>query len=72
MQQSRYFFGYFNLHFIIFFVVVIFIIIPSLLRESFVDAQVAQARCKITSSFDQHITKDLKTLYEKFNIFVKP
>ena len=76
MQQSRYLFGYVNLRFILFFVIIFAIIIPLLLRESFADAQAAQARCinyrECRSDTVLHITNDLKTLYEKFNIVVKP
>ena len=59
-----------------FFVVIFVIIIPLLLRESFVGAQAAQAPCinyrEVRSDTVLHITNDLKTFYEKFNIVVKP
>ena len=59
-----------------FFVVIFVIIIPLLLRESFVGAQAAQRRCinyrEARSDSVLHITNDLKTLYEKFNIIMKP
>ena len=59
-----------------FFVVIFVIIIPLLLRESFVGVQAAQPRCinyrKVRSDTVLHITNDLKTLNEKFNIVIKP
>ena len=55
---------------------VLFIVIPLLLRESFIEAKAAQARCTNYREFRSdtvlHITNDLKTLYEEFNIVVKP
>ena len=76
MQQSRYLFGYVNLHFILFFCYYFCyyysIIIKRILCRCTGGPSSVHNYRECRSDTVLHITNDLKTLYEKFNIVVKP